>query len=377
MKYFFLLLLLKHSFSLISKSLYIERYPSRFLKKNGKVLSMNDNKYSKEYYQYLKEFKPDKLINIRKKGLGLGYQDNISETFQNDYEIFEKNLDFIKQFNQETDLSSNIELGINQFTDNILYNQTHTAPDINKFGNLVDIDLKYEYKDITKYDNNIPVSFSWLNKSILTDVYDQGYCGSCWAFSTCRAIEAFMRINNYTIERLSEQELLDCSKKNFGCNGGYMHLAFEYCIENDGLVSYNDYPYQIKSGNCSLSCSNCKKIKFSKVVGSNISSYVQVTPGSTEEMKRNLLINPIAIAVDASSPQFRFYKSGVISIPSKNSTELNHAVLLVGYQNDNNGEYWIIQNSWGEKWGEDGYANIRITEGLGTLLCQLYAFYPV
>ena len=70
-----------------------------------------------------------------------------------------------------------------------------------------------------------------------------------------------MRINNYTIERLSEQELLDCSKKNFGCNGGYMHLAFEYCIENDGLVSYQDYPYQIKSGNCSLSCSNCKQLK--------------------------------------------------------------------------------------------------------------------
>ena len=93
-------------------------------------------------------------------------------------------------------------------------------------------------------------------------------------------------------------------------------------------------------------------------------------------MKKSLLHNPISIALDASLPQFRFYKSGVISIPSKNSTELNHAVLLVGYDNDETGEYWIIQNSWGKKWGEDGFANIRIEDGLGSLLCQLYAFYP-
>ena len=366
----------------------VESFLSTYFIKNRQVfysnnkyqgqLLMSQNKYSDQYYKYLVEYKPEKIENYKSEGLGSSFHDNISKLYQSDYDIFEKNLEFISEFNNKKDTDTSIELGLNQFTDSILFNETTIAPDINKLNYLGGINfnmLKKISENTFSTKAELPPYFDWRTKGVLTEVLDQGYCGSCWAFSTCRALETYMRIRNYTITRLSEQELIDCSSKNFGCRGGYMHLAYEYCIENKGLVNYDDYPYKGEEQTCSISCSSCK-LNLTKVTGSNISEFSQVIPGSISDMKKSLLHNPISIALDASLPQFRFYKSGVISIPSKNSTELNHAVLLVGYDNDETGEYWIIQNSWGKKWGEDGFANIRIEDGLGSLLCQLYAFYP-
>ena len=73
---------------------------------------------------------------------------------------------------------------------------------------------------------------------------------------------------------------------------------------------------------------------------------------------------------------FQFYKEGVIDIPSNHSQNLNHAVLLVGVDSDENGLHWIIQNSWGSKWGDNGFARIRAIDGDGVLLSNLYGVYP-
>ena len=74
---------------------------------------------------------------------------------------------------------------------------------------------------------------------------------------------------------------------------------------------------------------------------------------------------------------FRFYKEGVIDVPRNMSRELNHAVLLVGYDYDDNGMYWIIQNSWGKEWGDNGFCKLRARPDEGTLLCQIYGVYPI
>ena len=94
-------------------------------------------------------------------------------------------------------------------------------------------------------------------------------------------------------------------------------------------------------------------------------------------MKLSVLQNPVPIAVDANNIYFRFYKDGVIDVPMNVSKTLNHAVVLIGYDYDEKGEYWIIQNSWGKKWGIDGFCKIRIQPDEGTLLCQSYGVYPV
>ena len=90
----------------------------------------------------------------------------------------------------------------------------------------------------------------------------------------------------------------------------------------------------------------------------------------------SLHISPITIAIDASSVYFRYYKSGVIDININGTQQLNHAVLLIGYGFDENGLYWIIQNSWGKDWGDNGYCKIRVQDGEGIFLSNIYGVYP-
>ena len=103
--------------------------------------------------------------------------------------------------------------------------------------------------------------FSWNNTEYLSPVKNQGRCGSCWAFASTNALEAYMRSQNYTVDRLSEQELVDCSWQNYGCNGGFMHKAYDFVIENGGLVSDADYPYKAVTNKCNVcKCKDGKHI---------------------------------------------------------------------------------------------------------------------
>ena len=112
------------------------------------------------------------------------------------------------------------------------------------------------------------------------------------------------------------------------------------------------------------------------VIGSNITGYEYIIPKSKIDIMASLQNGPITIALDANSFIFRFYKSGIIDIPSNMSEEINHAVLLTGYDQDENGTYWVIQNSWGKDWGDNGFVKIRARNGDGVLLSQLYGVYP-
>ena len=172
-------------------------YKTYSKKRYQSILIMNENKYSKEYYEYLVEYKPEKIDNHKSYGLGSSYQDNVSKFYQDEYDIFEKNLEFISNYNNEKNPESTIELGMNQFADSILFNETTIAPDINRFNYLGGINFKMLKKigeNTFSSKTDLPQEFDWRIEGVLTEVLDQGYCGSCWAFSTCRAIESYMRI---------------------------------------------------------------------------------------------------------------------------------------------------------------------------------------
>ena len=124
-------------------------------------------------------------------------------------------------------------------------------------------------------------------------------------------------------------------------------MAFDYCIENGGLTSNELYPYNASDGNCQLYY-NKTNINFPIINGSNIKKYNYIVPRSVIDIMASLKRGPIAIAIDASPFEFRFYKDGVIDINPSNNSYLNHAVLLTGYEKYENGTYWIIQNSWGK-----------------------------
>jgi C1A family cysteine protease len=185
-------------------------------------------------------------------------------------------------------------------------------------------------------------SVDWRTKGAVTGVKNQGQCGSCWAFSTTGSLEGAHFLKTGTLTSFSEQQLVDCSGSygNQGCNGGLMDYAFQY-VEAKGISTEAEYPYTGYDGSCQKDNGSWK-----------ISGYTDVPAGSTSELKSACNTQPVSVAVDAES--WQFYSGGVFS---NCGTSLDHGVLLVGYTSD----YWIVKNSWGGDWGEDGY--IRLATG--------------
>lgn len=332
--------------------------------------------YAKEYYDFYQKYKDNQGF---RSSIFVNYKE-FAERHQTNYLIFEKNYDLIKDANNMMQTQNNkFSIDINKYADTVDLNDELSGNLNMKLQTSDNIVNKLNFSPFMKFLKN-PFSFlkkkeipiNWNETSYMSSVKNQGQCGSCWAFSTTNVLETHMRIHNYSVERLSEQQLIDCSNKNYGCEGGFMHTAFEYIIDNQGLLENKYYGYEGVTNNCS----SVKDI-ITPVRGSDIKDYDFVIPSSVIDMKNSLSNGPISIAVDANNIFFRFYRSGVIDIPNNYSRALNHAVVLTGYDYDEDGMYWIIQNSWGKDWGDNGFCRIRATQGEGILLCQKYGVYPI
>jgi len=206
-------------------------------------------------------------------------------------------------------------------------------------------------------DNPIIINFTDLNKNSVdwrkrykvSSVKNQGQCGSCWAFSSVGAVESAWAIKHNILYNLSEQELIDCSSENNGCEGGSMDLAFQYIIEN-GLCSNISYPYTAEDEQCNNTCKSLVQI----------SNYSDIIPNQEKMLMRAVQHQPVSVAIQANKRSFQMYKSGIYSDPDC-GFELDHGVLLIGYGYDKkyDMDYWIVKNSWSDSWGENGYIRIQ------------------
>ena len=238
----------------------------------------------------------------------------------------------------------------------------------------------------------IPSYKNWYEEGAVTIPYDQAGCGGCWAFSTAAAVESLDFITGHAekLREYSVQQLLDCDKQNLGCSGGWMYEGFEY-VSKYGILLKDDYPPFMRSSN--QQCAKSQDEIDQKAVLRNI-GYVENDKRSNEQLREMVARQPISIGMRMTA-HLNSYSNGIMSEQwlhcSDTSNEVNHGVLLIGYgTNDgqNNSlygqckDYWIIRNSWGRSYGEDGMFKL-CADGygdsetpLGTCLVNKYAVYP-
>lgn len=215
----------------------------------------------------------------------------------------------------------------------------------------------------------------WRN--VMTPVRDQGQCGSCWAFASAGTIEGNWNIKYKTspTQWLSTQQLVDCDTNSSGCDGGWTLGAIYYYGKDVGLMSETEYPYKAVANTCdSAKIANAKKIKS---IGTR---YCQTC--TIDTWFGYLAKGPIGISSYVTDNWF-YYTGGIYSIKECNSNSSNHAVIAVGWgiDTDTNGnvtEYAIVRNSWGESWGEKGYIRIKFQPELkNSCFINLRATQPI
>lgn len=281
---------------------------------------------------------------------GKGYNSDAHEMRK---DIFEKNLATIREHN--TAFARGIRtwwMGVNEFAD-LTQEEFKAFLGRNSAG-------RYEGElnagPFLKA-SSLPATMDWRGKNVLTPVKNQGSCGSCWAFAATATVESAYAIATQTPPVvLSPQAYVSCMKNpdgcggTGGCEGAIAELAFNYTI-TDGLPLESDYAY-------TASDTACKS--FSPAV--KVSGYKQLPANDAEALASAITtIGPIAVSVAAS--QWSFYGGGVFDgCTGSTGAEINHAVQAVGYSTD----YWIIRNSWGAGWGEDGF--IRLSRGKDAVL---------
>ncbi|UVC49732.1 cysteine proteinase precursor [Theileria orientalis] len=217
----------------------------------------------------------------------------------------------------------------------------------------IDFDIN-DLSDVTGED------LDWRNADVPTPVKDQGRsCGSCWAFSSVGSVEAVYRLYKDVTYDLSEQELVNCDQYSSGCNGGLPYTALEY-VHSNGISFSSDLPYDGVDEPCTPN--ELEKVFIDSLVVTN----------GVDILNKSLVLSPtvVGIAVDT---EMKFYKSGVYT--GKCANEQNHAVLLVGegYDEESKKRYWVIKNSWGKDWGENGYIRMERTDQ-GNDKCGILTF---
>jgi C1A family cysteine protease len=268
--------------------------------------------------------------------------------------VEEQFVSFVNTYNKKYDTTEQFFHRFNIFKAKVKEIEAHNAGNhtytlgINEFSDLTWEEFSATYlgfaggkSDAPSWEapvsNKIPNDdVDWRKKGAVTPVKNQGSCGSCWDFAGTGTIETFTFLKQGTLINLSEQHTLDCSKGG-SCAGGLMDKAIDWGCQN-GICGTAEYPYTARQGSCKSTCA----IKSTKCSGAK-------KLNSEKDQEAALDVNTVSIGVYIGA-QFQSYKSGIFNGPCGSG---GHAMILVGYEGQS---AWIVKNSWGASWGEQGYS---------------------
>jgi len=216
----------------------------------------------------------------------------------------------------------------------------------------------------------VPASLDWRNyngKVGVTSVKNQGGCGSCYTFNALAAIEGAYMVKYGKNLDLSEQQLVDCSHShgNHGCDGGWMSSTFDYVKAAGGLALETAYPYTAKVATCQNKAKAGIITGWKQVAASELAIQQALASGA-----------PIAAAIDANE-KLQSYTKGVYD-DATCTQKVNHAVTIVGYGRDSTSgkNFWVVKNSWGTTWGEQGYVRM-VRDSRNQCALISYGYVPI
>ena len=224
-------------------------------------------------------------------------------------------------------------------------------------------------QNVIDVEDGVPTadSVNWVTAGAVTPVKNQGSCGSCWSFSSTGAMEGAWFIKSGNLLSLSEQELVDCDHLGSnGCNGGSMEGAFQWYKSNKTELE-SDYGYTARNG-------TCKETSYTGQF--NSTGYKTVTANSSSALMASIQAGPTSVAIEADKSAFQMYTGGILNSTAC-GTSLDHGVLAVGYGTENGQAYYLVKNSWGSSWGDNGYVKIANNgDGAGICGIQMAAVRP-
>ena len=262
--------------------------------------------------------------------------------------IFLQNLRRVQEFNKG---AHNFKVGLNKFS-------AHTPSEYRALLGLLGAKDNSLRRHHVRTTGSAPRStfVDWREKGVVNAVKNQGSCGSCWSFSVVAAMESQYAIVKSRLFDLSEQNLVDCATTCYGCGGGWQTTAYDYVLESQGglWMKQSDYPYTAVEGTCQFD--SAKGVcKFSSYFLSTETADEDELAASCEEN------GVVSIGIDAGLWGFQHYTGGIFDDPGCTTLFTNHAVAIVGFGVEDGTKYWIVRNSWGPDWGEQGY--IRMIRG--------------
>merc|ERR1712012_1394705 len=273
---------------------------------------------------------------------------------------FKENLVKIEKHNSE---AHSWKLGVTKFADlskeefvaKHASGHLQTLTHVNSSNSLPRRDIKLE---------DLPSEVDWRQQGVITSVRDQGMCGSCWAFASASAMASYAKINDmdHDLLELSAQHIVSCAPNPLkcggtgGCMGSIEPLAFVYA-SLFGVVTEEEYPYESQNGGFDDIC----RFDAPQTDVSVMTMGFETLPHNDAAALMNHLATKGPLSASVAASDWSAYRGGVFDGCDYDSNMVvNHAVTLVGYGTDpSEGDFWLIKNSWGTSWGEDGYIRLR------------------